>query len=254
MRAWLSATGLAALLMGSPEAANATAIASGFNSPGANIFAGFSLQGLGGSLDGLTFTPSVIERSASTFIEGNALAVGQAGNGPAPVSFSGVRASVSSGVTVGARADAFGHAVGEARLIVGFELTNTSDHAIDFALRGFYGLGTHISVTDILSESVLAFWNATVRIDADPVYRYGEGNRTIDCSNPLKDKNACPNFYDSSDDIFGWQFSLDPGESLGGRLTTIARYEATAVPEPSTLLLLAASGLGLVSLRRRASA
>jgi hypothetical protein len=63
--------------------------------------------------------------------------------------------------------------------------------------------------------------------------------------------NACPNLHDSSDDFSGGGFSFDPGESIAGRLTTIARYEATAVPEPNTPALFAAAGLGFLAVQRQ---
>ncbi len=147
------------------------------------------------------------------------------------------------------RADAAGHAIADVRRVVAAELVNTSGEEIIFDVRGSYAINTRVSVTDIHTESVLACWNVGVSLGN---YRYGEFGRTIDCSYPLQQSYLCPNFYDSNDDSFGGtQISLDPGESITGRMTTIVRYEATAVPEPTTLALFGAACLGFVALRRR---
>lgn len=259
MRIGLGIVSLAALLLSASwQSAGATAIAMGpGNMSPANVLAGMNLRAHADNpMDGLIYTATVRESSVYTFTEGNAQAFGQASGGSWQGTLNGTLDSFYSNIRIGVMAQSMGHAIADVRKIVDVELVNTANHALVLDIGGAYGISTAVSVSNILMESVLAYWYVGIMVDVDPIYRYGEFGRTIDCSYPLPTSGStpCPNLYDSNNEVLLYELELDPGESLNVTMFTIARYEATAVPEPSTLVLFGAAGLGLLTLRRRARA
>lgn len=247
MRGWIGAACLAvALAAPGTHAAHAT-VSTGLI--GGSQFAGFLLINRGeNSLQNLAFTSTLVEQGTFTQAQGNASASAQL-LGLSTPQISDSRVSVSLRLRVGASASATGQAIAEGTQIYDFQLSNTSDEELVFDIRGYYGLGTSVYVSDPLTESLETFWNLRVRLDIEPIYRFGETRSTF-CDETQTDSYQCRNLYDSSDDIFGWPVTIDAGESITGRLTTVVRFEVTAVPEPSPLVLLIGVGLGYLGCRR----
>lgn len=243
---WLGVAAVS-LICAWSKTSSATAIAQGF-SGSAGVGAYVTLMPLSDStLNGLSITATPLQFSASTVAEGNGKAIAE---------LSGFRQSLGDrldlfvGLRMQATADATGHAIADAKQAYDIQITNNSGVAQSFWVQAHYAIGTRVSVTDLQTESVLAYWNVGTLFEEFGLKGYGEFGRTIDCSYPLQNSYLCPNFYDSNDSD-RYPLTIAPGETFEFEMRAIARFEATAVPEPSTLALFAIGCLGAFAARRQ---
>ena len=252
MRNLASAIALGAVLVGvCPSPSAATAIAGGFSGP-ASIAAYVSIIApTNQTLSGLVVTATPLQFASSALSEGNGTAVAELGGLRQSSSADG-GINLSVGIRLQATALATGHAVADAKEAFSIHILNAGTVAQSFLVQAHYAIGTRVTVSDLQTESVLAYWNIGTIFEDFGLKHYGEFGRTIDCSFPLQSSYICPNFYDSNDSD-RYPLSLAPGESLSFEMRAIARFEATAVSEPSTIALLAFGALAIAANRRRQS-